>query len=143
MIALSHDFVFNYNYYQPLSLFRDRFKLRSDEHVLGDKHKKRMKGMLQPAISNAIKNVYKGNDEMQELIEGFLSAGIPIYKLQNEKLNAILSKKFGKLPSARTITDKYLTTIYKNKVDKIKEMIKGIFLLFLTTDSFLENQELY
>lgn len=102
-----------------------------------------MKGMLQPAISNAIKNIYEGNDEMQELIEGLLSAGIPIYKLQNEKLNTILSKKFGKLPSARTITEKYLTTIYKNKVDKIKEMIKGMFLLLLTTDSFLANQELY
>lgn len=104
---------------------KTRAKERAKEHVNGRTHRNLMKSRLQPSVSNVLGNVFKRNDEVGELIEGCLVAGIEPNKLQNEVLNKVLEKKFGKIPTAKEITQRYLSKSYQEKRGKMKTMMQG------------------
>jgi len=101
---------------------RVREHIHSKTHVK-NKEKKRLK---QSFIKDSMQNVNKKNMFNCELSKAFLSAGIPLKKLNNPSLKWFLKKHFGHTIDDESNIRKYsVPIVYKETIQKIKSKING------------------
>lgn len=59
-------------------------------------------------------------------MEALVSADIPLVKLQNPKLNKVLTEKFGKLPCQKTVRENVVPKLYAAKMDAARQAFAGV-----------------
>lgn len=98
------------------------------EHLATPKHKTNSRGgILQTSVnSNDTNTSEKEFRFCHELVRAFISADIPLNKLDHPELKSFIESYTSlKVPSVFTARTKYMNTIYDAKVSEITEKLSG------------------
>lgn len=77
------------------------------------------------SIANILLNVRKQDKDTNQLILAFIAEGISVNKIgEPGPLRSALERKFGPLPSAKTIREKYIDPFYQETMNEIKGKLK-------------------
>lgn len=100
-----------------------------DQHIGGEKHKykkEKSRELLLPKKQQKL-NFNRNHQQIPfyaDLCDAFVSADIPLHKLGNPKLSSFLIKnKKEKMPGRATLQKNYISKIYANTLNKIREKV--------------------
>ena len=107
-------------------------KSQVTQHPNGVKHKlefEEKKGSASSAVVQMVPFLEASGKQSQfsiELCDAFLSADIPLHKLEHAKIEKFLEKWCRQdIPSATTLRKNYLEPVYENKIDAIRSSVAG------------------
>ena len=125
-------------------------KCQIEQHTRSSKHKSALEKMrsgtsgVQQFISESFQSQVENNGKSEfeyDLCEAFISANIPLDKLENEKIKALIKKYTSyKVPAISTVRAKHLPKLYNKTLEIIREKI-GEHKLWISVDETMDKMK--